>query len=202
MEAGRILIGLRRRFYIIRNVLKLKKNNVCFGSNCRIFNSFFIDNKGEIELGNDFLMTSGGGYNPLCRNIKGMISVCSGAKLIIGNHVHVSSPCIWAKKGIYIGNDVKIGGDTLIIDSDFHSANYMDRRIGLDNMDSENAISKEIVIGDDVLIGTRCIILKGVHIGDNVIIGAGSIVVKDIPSGCIAAGNPCKIIKSNDKCYR
>lgn len=45
------------------------------------------------------------------------------------------------------------------------------------------------------MIGTRCIILKGVHIGDRCIIGAGSVVVKDIPADSIAAGNPCRVIK-------
>jgi acetyltransferase-like isoleucine patch superfamily enzyme len=50
------------------------------------------------------------------------------------------------------------------------------------------------VIEDDVLIGARCIILKGVSIGARSIIGAGSIVVKNIPEDCIAAGNPCVVI--------
>ena len=45
------------------------------------------------------------------------------------------------------------------------------------------------------MIGTRCIILKGVTIGARSIIGSGSIVTKSIPSDCIAAGNPCKVIK-------
>ena len=55
--------------------------------------------------------------------------------------------------------------------------------------------SKAIIINDDVLIGSSCIILKGVHIGAHSIIGAGSVVTKDIPENCIAAGNPCKVVK-------
>ena len=58
------------------------------------------------------------------------------------------------------------------------------------------AASAPIVIEDNVLVGARCIILKGVTIGARSIIGSGSIVTKDIPSDCIAAGNPCKVIKS------
>ena len=42
-------------------------------------------------------------------------------------------------------------------------------------------------------------ILKGVHIGNNVIIGANSLVNKDIPDNCVAAGNPCKVIKEAEK---
>ena len=54
---------------------------------------------------------------------------------------------------------------------------------------------KEIVIGDNVWIGGNTVILPGVHIGDDVVIGAGSVVTKDIPDWCIAAGNPCKVIR-------
>lgn len=56
-------------------------------------------------------------------------------------------------------------------------------------------MNKPIVIEDDVLIGARSIVLKGVTIGARSVIGAGSVVVKDIPADCIAAGNPCKVIK-------
>lgn len=49
-------------------------------------------------------------------------------------------------------------------------------------------------IGDNVFIGMRSIIMMNVTIGDNVVIGAGSVVTKDIPSDCIAAGNPASVI--------
>lgn len=51
------------------------------------------------------------------------------------------------------------------------------------------------VIGDNVTLGVNVTVIGGITIGDNVTIGAGSVVVKDIPSNCIAAGNPCKPIK-------
>lgn len=53
----------------------------------------------------------------------------------------------------------------------------------------------EVVIGDNVWIGGNSVICPGVHIGNNVVIGAGSVVTKDIPEWCIAAGNPCKVIR-------
>lgn len=55
--------------------------------------------------------------------------------------------------------------------------------------------AKPISIGSDVWIGGNVIVLPGVSIGDNVIIGAGSIVTKDIPSGVVAYGNPCRVVK-------
>ena len=59
----------------------------------------------------------------------------------------------------------------------------------------QNRKSEGIVIGNDVLIGTKSIILKGVHIGDRVIVGAGSVVTQDIENDCIVAGNPAKVIR-------
>ena len=57
----------------------------------------------------------------------------------------------------------------------------------------------DIVLGNSVYVGTRTIILPGVHIGDNVIIGAGSVVTKDIPANVVAAGVPCRVIRSLDQ---
>ena len=57
----------------------------------------------------------------------------------------------------------------------------------------------EVVIGDNVWIGDKSTILSGVQIGDSCIIAANSVVTKSLPSFCIAAGNPCKILKIIDK---
>ncbi|HWT65859.1 MAG TPA: DapH/DapD/GlmU-related protein, partial [Terracidiphilus sp.] len=51
-------------------------------------------------------------------------------------------------------------------------------------------------VGRNVFIGTGSIVLKGVEIGDGSVIGAGSVVTKSIPANCIAAGNPCKVIRT------
>ena len=62
----------------------------------------------------------------------------------------------------------------------------------------------EVTIGDNVWIGGNTVILPGVHIGSNTVIGAGSVVTKDIPDWCVAAGNPCKVVRKiteEDKKY-
>ncbi len=64
-----------------------------------------------------------------------------------------------------------------------------------ESLDTHTAKCAPIHIGSHVLIGTRCIILKGVTIGQGSIIAAGSIVTKDVPANVIAGGNPCKVIK-------
>ena len=52
-----------------------------------------------------------------------------------------------------------------------------------------------VIIGNNVWIGDKATILPGVTIGDGAIIGANSVVTSDIPSYCVAGGNPAKIIK-------
>lgn len=52
-----------------------------------------------------------------------------------------------------------------------------------------------VYIGKNCWIGAGVIIVPGITIGDNVVIGAGSIVTKDIPSGVVAVGNPCKVLR-------
>jgi acetyltransferase-like isoleucine patch superfamily enzyme len=85
------------------------------------------------------------------------------------------------------------------MDTDAHNLDYRVRAsnemIGKYYKDSLTAASAPITIEDDVLVGTRCIILKGVTIGARSIIGSGSVVTKSIPSDCIAAGNPCRVIR-------
>lgn len=56
--------------------------------------------------------------------------------------------------------------------------------------------ARPIAVGHNVWIGANVCVLPGVTIGDNCVIGAGSVVVKDIPANSVAAGNPCKVIKT------
>ena len=153
------------------------------------------------EISTDEIIRRAWAEGKQCRNIKGcMYTVYPHSIITIGNDTGMSSACLWANTSITIGNYVKIGGDCIIMDTDAHSLDYMVRRLREKNadgfgMDGLSAATAPIVIEDDVLIGTRCIILKGVTIGARSIIGSGSVVVKSIPADCIAAGNPCKIIR-------
>ena len=131
-------------------------------------------------------------------NSVGLIQPCvfnisaPGSHIQIGNNVGVSGSTICAAQSITIGNNVLIGSGCLITDTDAHPIEWSERRKG--------SIKKvgvaPIVIGDDVFIGARSIVLKGVNIGERAVIGAGSVVVKDVPAGCIVAGNPARLIGS------
>ena len=55
--------------------------------------------------------------------------------------------------------------------------------------------AKPIKVGDSVWFGAGVQVCPGVTIGSNVVIGAGSVVIEDIPSNCVAVGNPCRVVK-------
>lgn len=164
------------------------------GGKYRLIGSFYIRLRktSRIIIGKNLTISSGLCYNPITRNIKTAFFVENNAVLKIGDNVGISGACLWAHDSISIGNNVKIGGDAVIIDSDCHAIDWEVRSSCNDQIEKVN---KPIVIEDDVLIGARSIVLKGVTIGARSVIGAGSVVVKDIPADCIAAGNPCKVIK-------
>ncbi|MEO0272974.1 MAG: acyltransferase [candidate division WOR-3 bacterium] len=111
------------------------------------------------------------------------------AVLSFGNHVGISGCTISASSSISIGNRVLVGSGCLITDSDSHPINPELRKRSF-----SACKVKPIVIQDDVFIGARCIILKGVTIGQGAMVGAGSVVSKDVPPYAIVAGNPIKVI--------
>ena len=184
---------IKKQFYIPYNRLKLKLNNATIGDNCNVFNkTYVLFHKGtKVVIGDNFTLKSDDFLNPLGRNFVSGIYAANNAEIIIGNNVGASSVCIWSTSKIVIGNYVKIGADVTILDNDAHSMDFFIRR----DISKDIANACPITIEDDVLIGTRSIILKGVTIGARSIIGAGSVVTKSIPADCIAAGNPCRVIR-------
>lgn len=168
-----------------------RKKGISFGKNMSIIGKVSVIGWGRVSIGDNFCMTSGEHINPISANIQASIYTDSpNAQIHIGNDVGMSSTRIWIHDKLTIGNNVKIGGGVLIIDTDCHPIDYVTRRTS-----NEGTCSAPIVIEDDVWIGAQSIILKGVTIGARSIIGAGSVVTKNVPSDCVAGGNPCKVIK-------
>lgn len=180
-------------------ILAYKKQIICHAGIPYINGpiGLFLRNDSLIEIGHSLRISSGGFRNPLGRNIESCIMLEPNAHLMIGNNVGISNTTIWVHSKISIGDRTNIGADCIIMDSDAHSLNYLDRR-DPSYLDKQNKINSPIVIEEDVLVGARTIILKGVVIGARSIIGAGSVVTRSIPADSIAAGNPCKVIKIND----
>ena len=189
-------------FYLIGNRVKFSFLGIKYGKNLKVFNSLYIrkHKQSQIIIGDSLTFSSGGCYNPLSRNLKGCIHTSAHGKIIIGNNVGLSSTIIWCADEIKIGDNTLIGADCILLDTDAHSLDYMVRKSKKRledgcSMDSFYARKAPINIGSDVLIGTRCIVLKGVTIGNRSIIAAGSVVTSSIPSDCIAGGNPCRVIR-------
>lgn len=181
---------LRIKMYPRINRLILKANEAVFGKNLQIPGKVSWLIGGKLKIGDNFYLSSGNGVNPIASNLQADVYVEPGAALTIGNNVGMSSTRLWIHESARIGNNVKIGGCVLITDTDAHPMDYMARRSS-----NEGTKSAPVVIEDDVWVGAHCIILKGVTIGARSIIGAGSVVTKSIPADCVAAGNPCRVIK-------
>jgi len=115
------------------------------------------------------------------------------ATIEIGAGSVLNNACVLVAEGteIRLGRDVLLGPEVAIYDSDFHNLNPELRKRG-------DAAVAPVTVGDNVFIGTRATVLKGVTIGRNSIVGSGSVVTQDIPQGVIAAGNPCRIIRALD----
>lgn len=116
------------------------------------------------------------------------ISIADNATLSLGTGYINCGTKIACFDKITIGNGVKIAEDVIIRDSDNHEI----IREGYKKC-------APIIIGDNVWIGERAIILKGVTIGDGAVIAAGAVVNKDVPPRTLVGGVPAKVIKKEVK---
>lgn len=187
-------------FYIHFNRFKFRFLGVNLGKGSSIRNSvhLVVLPDASVNIGEHFSINSGGNLNPLCNSTHTSIKVCRGAKLNVGDYSGISGGTLWVTREVVIGNHVNIGANCHIIDGDIHSMDWRVRREDYKkDLDSPDypAAKSPIRIDDDVWIGTDSIVLKGVHIGARSVIGAGSVVTSDIPADCIAAGNPCRVIR-------
>ena len=148
---------------------------------------------GRCSIGSNFKMNNRESSNPIGRFNRCSIIVGKKGDLIIGDNVGMSSTAIVCHNRIEIGNNVNIGGNVVIYDTDFHSINPQDRLYR--KKDIENTKTKPVKIGNNAFIGAHSTILKGVTIGNNSVVGACSVVTKSIPENEIWGGNPAKKIK-------
>lgn len=128
-----------------------------------------------------------------------IVTRAPGAKIEIGDNVGISGATIYARKGIYIGDNTAVGGNCKILDNDFHPIETEERLMLLNRKDGGDATNlipaKEIHIGRNCFIGCNTIILKGTVLGDNCVVGAGAVVSGKFDDNCVIAGNPAKVIR-------
>lgn len=179
----------------------MKMTKVEYGKNLFLKGIPVIFNKGgaKIKIGDNVTVKSS-----FLSNLVGLYSrtiiVTRAPKAIIeiGDNVGISGATIYARKGIYIGENTCIGGNCKILDNDFHPIDIEDRiRLSQDvhGGDSNLIPSREIHIGKNCFLGCNSIILKGTVLGDGCVVGAGAVVTGKFGDNCVIVGNPAKIIK-------
>ena len=147
------------------------------------------DGEGHVQIGSAVSV----GYHLAAKFGNGAVRLQARghhARIMVGSGTQFSNNVeVFAEHSVTIGARCLIGDGVLIMDSDFHDLSAEGRQGGA-------AATSPVVLEDNVFVGSRVIILKGVTIGKDTVIGAGSVVVKSIPGGVIAAGNPAKVIRT------
>ena len=105
------------------------------------------------------------------------MDIAKSARISAGTHLDKVYP-----QGIHIGEESYTTSGCIIFTHDYCRDLHCDT-----------------YIGKQCFIGANAIIMCGVRIGDNVVVGSGSVVTKDVPSNCIVAGNPARVIKEGIK---
>jgi len=137
-------------------------------------------------------------YRGILKSVGRGFRIGTGSVIVTPRCVSIGNDCFFGQ-GLYvssneevqIGHGVMFGPQVMVIggDHDFQT-------LGVPLRVAHNIRrSDPIVVENDVWVGARCIILKGVRIGTGSIIGAGSVLTKDIPPYSVAAGVPCRVIR-------
>lgn len=147
----------------------------------------------QLTIGKSFRINNGLFFNRIGRQQPCFIIADYGGVITIGDNIGLSGTAIICHKKVSIGNNVRIGGNTVIYDTDFHNLDFT-KRTAIQE-DKADVNKKAVFIEDNAFIGAHSTILKGVTIGRNSVIGAGSVVSKNIPANQIWAGNPARFVR-------
>lgn len=172
----------------------LKLTGVKYGKQLKLKGIPVIFNKkgASITIGDNCLMKSS-----FLSNLVGLysrtiiVTRVEGATISIGNNVGISGATIYARKGITIGDNTNIGGNTKILDNDFHPIDPQARIAD----DKDKIGTAPVVIGENCFIGCNALILKGTQLGNNCVVGAGAVVSGKFEDNCVIVGNPAKVIR-------
>ena len=141
--------------------------------------------------------------------LKRQLASCGKKVRLYGNcsghfkHVYIGNNCSIGPNNqfntlianIKIGNYVMTGPDVLFLTGN-HTTNIVGKyMINISNTEKNVIDDQDIIVEDDVWIGARAIILKGVTIGKGSVVGAGAVVTKTIPPYSIVGGVPAKILR-------
>lgn len=140
----------------------------------------------HIQLGKNVRIS---GISTLC----GRNSAGSRAELVIGDNVDIGwQNSISVGTRVVLGDHVRLAGRVFLAGFPGHPLDANKRRLGLPEEDWQ---AKDIILENDVWVGTGATVLAGVSVGQGSIIAAGSVVTKSVPSGVVVAGNPAVVVK-------
>ena len=174
--------------------LVMKANRVRYGKHLTLKGVPVIFNKkgatlqiGEgVTIKSSFLSNLVGLYS---RSI--IVTRTPDAEIVIGDRVGMSGVTIYARRSIRIGDNTLIGGNTKILDNDFHPLDAEAR-----NRDDKDLIgTRPVVIGKNCFIGCNALILKGTVLGEGCVVGAGAVVSGTFEDHCVIAGNPARVVR-------
>lgn len=112
------------------------------------------------------------------------------AEILVGEHVKINGAMLYAREHISLGNYCLLAPGVVIIDNDSHPP-------VLDPIARRDVPpSAPVRIGNNVWIGMRSLVTKGVTIGDNAIVAAHSVVTRDVPANTLVGGNPARVIRT------
>jgi len=155
----------------------------------KVLGKFYISRNVKIEgfsnitLGKNVELSYGSGLFANNANIN------LGDRFFLGINASIEA----SRENIEIGDSCMIAANCVLV-SDDHK--FSDTQVCIMDQGFKSA---EIIIGNDVWIGSNCVILKGVEIGKGSVVGAGSVVSKIIPPYSVFAGNPGKVIANRKK---
>ncbi|TFF34736.1 acyltransferase [Mucilaginibacter psychrotolerans] len=138
-----------------------------------------VNAKGKILIGDNCRIWSHMGITLISAGPRATIEI--GQNTFINTGANISS-----RNHIKIGKNCHIANEVIIMDDDFHDV----------SSHTQNSGSDAIIIGDNVWLATRCIILKGVSIGEGAVVAAGAVVTKDVPPYTLVGGVPAKHIRA------
>lgn len=142
---------------------------------------------------NDVLLNSSSNSNPA--GLPTILAALGPESCItIGDGTGISGASIVSRRSVTIGSRVLIGAGACIWDTGFHLIDPV-RRL---EHPTRDAASAPVTIDDEVFVGVRALVVKGVKVGRKAVIGAGAVVTKDVRSGEIVAGNPARVVGSID----
>lgn len=176
-----------RRFLILLRS-KCSGTKVEIGARVTFNQKTIINGKGTVKIGDGVSIgyKHGGRFHGGVSEIQARYEdaiIEIGDRVAFNNNVFICSA-----KMVKIGNDCLVGEGVTIHDFEAHGT-LPDKRQSI-------GTKKEVVIGNNVWIGSKVIINKGARIGDNSVIAAGSVVLgKEYPPNVIIGGNPARVIK-------